>query len=260
MATVVAIAIGVGWLVHRIELHRRRTSRSASTRGIAATPPIPPPLPPATAQVIHPLMLVSGKEALQQTAGTEQLLLPKTQEQKPAGFTVVFPLPKTEGTAPLFDSNEARIEEPTPPEPIRIDSRYDDWRGQGEDRYPPDWKSRTLEVRIRDGHRCQIVGCPSCEKLHVHHIKAIKDGGNHALANLITLCELHHAFMPGHLEDVGEIFESARYSVVTGFMRRNPGGHGFHYVQPHLTRRLFIDEESSALLIAKCDFRCPRCA
>jgi HNH endonuclease len=47
-------------------------------------------------------------------------------------------------------------------------------------------------VRRRDKH-CRFPGCDlpaaGCE---VHHIKHRKDGGGHALTNLVLLCRFHH--------------------------------------------------------------------
>jgi hypothetical protein len=65
--------------------------------------------------------------------------------------------------------------------------------------YPPDWEQRKKEVTKRDRRKCRY-NLPECQNLplHVHHKKRIAHGGNHALSNLETLCERHHAGQPGH--------------------------------------------------------------
>jgi hypothetical protein len=47
-------------------------------------------------------------------------------------------------------------------------------------------------VRRRDGDHCQFVGCESALGLHIHHIVHRARGGTHDLANLVTLCRVHH--------------------------------------------------------------------
>lgn len=53
-----------------------------------------------------------------------------------------------------------------------------------------DREIRQLVLR-RDKRRC--TECHSKEGLHVHHVKARKDGGGDEIDNLTTLCELCHA-------------------------------------------------------------------
>ena len=52
-------------------------------------------------------------------------------------------------------------------------------------------------IKLRDGHRCTEVHgdgtrCENTKWLHIHHIKAVEDGGTNELSNLITLCYIHH--------------------------------------------------------------------
>lgn len=47
-------------------------------------------------------------------------------------------------------------------------------------------------ARKRDGNRCRWQGCEATSNLSVHHIVALRDGGTHALGNLVTLCRPHH--------------------------------------------------------------------
>jgi len=117
-----------------------------------------------------------------------------------------------------------------------IEARFEQWLGEGANKYPPDWKYRSAEVRQRDGDRCRVSGCPSIGSKHVHHLRAISNGGSHALSNLITLCEFHHALMPDHLEAIGENIKSDRFGVRRGHTRRNQAQPGFHFVKPAITR------------------------
>jgi 5-methylcytosine-specific restriction endonuclease McrA len=55
------------------------------------------------------------------------------------------------------------------------------------------WQKTRAAARQRDGNRCRR--CPSTERLEVHHIVSLEDGGSeYDLNNLITLCSsCHHA-------------------------------------------------------------------
>jgi 5-methylcytosine-specific restriction enzyme A len=55
------------------------------------------------------------------------------------------------------------------------------------------WQKARAAARQRDGNRCRR--CPSTERLEVHHIVSLEDGGSeYDLNNLITLCSsCHHA-------------------------------------------------------------------
>jgi len=64
--------------------------------------------------------------------------------------------------------------------------------------YPPDWDARKAAVRVRDGERCQVTGCPSLCKLDVHHRQLVSEGGSHRLDNLVCLCLVHHWLLPNH--------------------------------------------------------------
>ena len=48
-------------------------------------------------------------------------------------------------------------------------------------------------VLRRDHHRCCVPGCRSTRNLQVHHLLALMCGGSHAMWNLCTLCDAHHA-------------------------------------------------------------------
>jgi 5-methylcytosine-specific restriction endonuclease McrA len=54
------------------------------------------------------------------------------------------------------------------------------------------WQTARAEARKRDGERCQ--NCGSSERLQVHHIEPLSQGGDrYALSNLVTLCQPCHA-------------------------------------------------------------------
>jgi hypothetical protein len=48
------------------------------------------------------------------------------------------------------------------------------------------------QVLARDGHCCTVPGCRRNIGLDLHHIEYQSHGGDHSLANLTTLCDLHH--------------------------------------------------------------------
>jgi hypothetical protein len=48
------------------------------------------------------------------------------------------------------------------------------------------------QVNLRDQGRCQEPNCSDGRWVDVHHVKAISEGGENILENLITLCRGHH--------------------------------------------------------------------
>lgn len=63
--------------------------------------------------------------------------------------------------------------------------------------YPPDWNERRKIVLERDGYCCQQCFYPigfkrRARQLQVHHIKALSEGGNNSIDNLVTLCHICH--------------------------------------------------------------------
>ena len=52
------------------------------------------------------------------------------------------------------------------------------------------WANASLKRRDLDGWRC--AECGKAGRLEVHHVKAMRDGGNHDMNNLKTLCRTHH--------------------------------------------------------------------
>lgn len=52
------------------------------------------------------------------------------------------------------------------------------------------WPTQRKAALVRDGHACRKCGRRSA--LHVHHIKPRRDGIDHSLPNLLTLCTACH--------------------------------------------------------------------
>lgn len=69
--------------------------------------------------------------------------------------------------------------------------RYDGWR----------WRVIARYVRARHGHRCRRCGYHAAA-LHVHHKRAVREGGSHLPTNLVALCADCHAQVHGY--PVGE--------------------------------------------------------
>ena len=53
-----------------------------------------------------------------------------------------------------------------------------------------EWARARRERLDLDGWRCQDCGRPG--RLEVHHLHSLRDGGDHSLANLRTLCRECH--------------------------------------------------------------------
>ena len=81
------------------------------------------------------------------------------------------------------------------PKDQKILKIFNNWPG-----YPPFWQYLREVVMTRDNDRCQVTGCPSRLSLHVHHRTPVSRGGEHIPANLVSLCDFHHALEPaeGH--------------------------------------------------------------
>ena len=84
----------------------------------------------------------------------------------------------------------------------RIEAAWDSYCVNHPDAYPPDWGYRKMTVRERDGQQCTQCGWPTgvtrkVRQLHVHHKKLRSQGGNHALSNLVTLCDICHRKQEG---------------------------------------------------------------
>lgn len=56
--------------------------------------------------------------------------------------------------------------------------------------HTPEWTIARTRALERDGWRCRQ--CGRAGRLEVHHRESLKDGGNHAQGNLVTLCRACH--------------------------------------------------------------------
>ena len=120
---------------------------------------------------------------------------------------------------------------------------------------PPQWRLLRSFVLTRDGNRCQITGCPSRLKLHVHHIEPKSNGGSHNPENLITFCEFHHALQTakGH----STIFERSNQSSFLIFIKSH-----FRkgiFIKPHARRKSLPDICEIQKLIDFYAISCTKC-
>lgn len=132
---------------------------------------------------------------------------------------------------------------------------FNHWPG-----YPPFWRYLREVILHRDGNRCQVTGCPSRVELHVHHMKAVSEGGEHVPSNLVTLCDFHHALEPaeGHERIWGNI-KNRYFTMVRAHRRRNPVSAGYHFVKAHVRRlELLIESELDGIL-KHYEVLCPTC-
>lgn len=88
-------------------------------------------------------------------------------------------------------------------------------------RYPPDWEARKTAVKMRDGDRCQVTGCPSFCAIDVHHIVPIHESGSHRIENLVCLCQVHHWRLPFH-SLVAERADNDRFLMRRAHYRWHP--------------------------------------
>jgi hypothetical protein len=70
---------------------------------------------------------------------------------------------------------------------------YDLWPS-----YPPDWEERRRQVSARDHYSCSQCGVSG--RLHLHHIRALSQGGTNKLDNIALLCENCHSAAHGGRE------------------------------------------------------------
>lgn len=183
---------------------------------------------------------------------------PNKQPTEAAYSIYASPVVEQATVTPPLSTQVDQLSRPTI-EPMGIEARFDEWQGTGEDKYPPDWRFRSAEVRKRDSDHCQVAGCPNLGTRHVHHLDSIKNGGSHVLSNLITLCEFHHALMPDHLEAIGKSLENSRFSVVPEFIRHNSVSPGCHLVKAHIQRRRKASQQDIQQMMRACGWLCPSC-
>lgn len=132
---------------------------------------------------------------------------------------------------------------------------FNHWPG-----YPPFWSYLREVVLKRDGHRCQVTGCPSRLELHIHHRKPVSKGGPHTPENLIALCDFHHALEPeaGH-ERIWGTIRTRHFTLVQGHTRSNRASPGTHEVSAHLRRLELVTLTELNKLSSTYGFSCPHC-
>jgi len=132
---------------------------------------------------------------------------------------------------------------------------FNHWPG-----YPPFWKYLRAVVIGKDSNRCQVSGCPSRLELHVHHMRAVADGGTHTPDNLVSLCDFHHALEPekGHERIWGDI-KTRYFTLVRGHERSSRASHETHTVRAHLRRLQLVTLDELQELARTYGFCCPTC-
>jgi hypothetical protein len=126
--------------------------------------------------------------------------------------------------------------------------------------YPPFWDYLRQVVFESDHNQCQVTGCPSRLSLHAHHIRPVSCGGEHSPANLVSLCEFHHALEPekGH-ERVWGAIKTSFFTLVCEHERSNRVASGTHSVRAHLRRLQLISSQELRQLFETYGFVCPKC-
>lgn len=90
------------------------------------------------------------------------------------------------------------------------------WRGGFDPYYGPNWKRQSYEARKRDNFTCQRCGILEdklSKKLHVHHIKPLREFNRdfkkaNAIGNLISLCPGCHTFLEWHPGQLSQLLAS----------------------------------------------------
>ena len=132
---------------------------------------------------------------------------------------------------------------------------FDYWPG-----YPPYWHYLREVVLDKDGHSCQVSGCPSRLELHIHHIVPVSKGGAHRPENLVSLCQFHHALEPnkGHERIWGSI-RTSFFTLVTGHERHARTSHKTYSVKPHLRRLQLTSLGEIKTISDQYGLSCPSC-
>lgn len=132
---------------------------------------------------------------------------------------------------------------------------FNNWPG-----YPPFWGYLRDVVIARDGNRCQVTGCPSRLSLHVHHRMPVSQGGEHVPANLVSLCDFHHALEPddGHERIWGNV-KTRFFTLVREHVRHNRSSGGLHEVSSHLRRLELVSLSELKNLHSMYGYSCPCC-
>lgn len=174
----------------------------------------------------------------------------KAHEARLAEWDQAYPVPR-EPELRQFHDPEAVLSDYD----RKVLSVFDHWPG-----YPPYWDYLRGVVGNRDGHHCQVSGCPSRLSLHIHHIVSVSKGGAHRPENLISLCDFHHALEPetGHERVWGEV-KTRFFTLVHEHVRTNPVNPGWHTVSAHLRRLELVTENDLQGISSYYGFACPSC-
>jgi hypothetical protein len=109
--------------------------------------------------------------------------------------------------------------------------------------YPPDWDERRELVSERDHYSCTRCGVSGNH--HLHHIRALSQGGTNRLDNIALLCESCHSEAHGgrqfryeHRESVEPTTIERKIDILNRALTQRKDIH-FHYKKPDgtLTRR-----------------------
>ena len=141
-----------------------------------------------------------------------------------------------------------------PPDDGKIDPAFDNCSGD----LPPDWVARRMAVLRGDNFTCQAPGClETGNHKHIHHIKARREGGNHKLENLVSLCPAHHALV--HLDTNVVTVQDARYTIVSRCWRRKRFSSEKIEVRSHARRFVLITPSELAAVKERFKPRCHWC-
>ena len=174
-----------------------------------------------------------------------------THDEKLKKWDKLFP----ERTPPELRHFHDPNAELTPRDHLVLDV-FNHWPG-----YPPFWRYLREVVLKRDGHRCQVTGCPSRLELHIHHRMPVSKGGAHAPENLISLCDFHHALEPdlGH-ERIWDRIKTRYFTLVNSHSRSNRAALGTHTVSAHLRRLELATAKELVSLSELHGLSCPHCS
>ena len=121
-------------------------------------------------------------------------------------------------------------------------SRKESPQGQ----YPLNWDEIRRPVLARDNGHCQVTGCLNYFKssqdqfgdleMHVHHKRAMIDGGSDDLDNLVTLCAFHHGLIHFDNQLLKEKIPSSRFTLVCPYWKRARWNSERHHVQASVRR------------------------
>ena len=97
------------------------------------------------------------------------------------------------------------------------------------------------QILARDGHCCTVPGCRRNIGLDLHHLEYQRHGGDHALRNLTTICDLHH--------------RAVHFGKLT-IRGTAPDRLTFQFHQPRDRRNITDDDEPPLLAVTSTDSNC----